>query len=252
MAGERSSTPDLTPFDALTQIEGHFRDAVSELPIDQGTPLHRHLRSLLDHQFENSEVDLLALILATARQNVILNTQLAELTAQAALHQQRLELVSTQVSEMASLGAPEHLTLLTNQVGILTKEVKDLKDFNSSAHFSTLLSTTTQLANKVNNFAADCTASLSHVRSSVAALEHKVGNVTHPPPPPPTQPRNAQPAQPPARRQATNTPAAPPGSSANPRPSFAAVAARAGTAPSAQDTPPAKLCAQCAAPFLSH
>ena len=107
----------------------------------------------------------------------------------------------------------------------------------TEAHLTVITSRIQLHGDNFRSFAAENNAALSHVRSSISALEQRVGMAQTLNPVNPAQPQNAKPAQPPARRQVTNNPASGPSNLGQPRPSFAAVAARNSTAPIGDTTP---------------
>ena len=110
---------------------------------------------------------------------------------------------------------------------------------NLKQQVSALAAQVQVLVTQTSSGFAETNFTMSQVRASVSSLEQKVG-MAQTPNPIPHPPRNPQPAQPPARRQTTAPPANNPASQgqAQPRPSFANVAARAGATPVVDATPP--------------
>ena len=127
--------------------------------------------------------------------------------------------------------ATQNRTLLQNLQN-LTLQVQNL-----AAAVEAGRGETQALASSLANAFVETNSTISHVRSSVSSLEQRVGMAQTPNLPNPAQPQNAKSAQPPVRRQANNNPASGPSNQGQPRPSFAAVAARNSTAPVSDATP---------------
>ena len=127
--------------------------------------------------------------------------------------------------------ATQNRTLLQNLQN-LTLQVQNL-----AAAVKAGRAETQALASSIANTFVETNSTISHVRSSVSSLEQWVGTALTPNLPNPAQPQNAKSAQPPVRRQTNNNPASGPSNQGQPRPSFAAVAARNSTAPVSDATP---------------
>src|SRR5437588_11078022 len=180
MPGNRPSTPTLLEQGLMETLLQPLAGAVAPLNLPTDHLLHIHLSAFLSHDYEASEIDFLAVLLALSTQNNNLKQQVSALAAQ-------VQVLVTQTSSVF----------------------------------------------------AETNFMMSQVRASVSSLEQKVG-MAQTPNPVPHPPRNPQPAPPPARRQTTAPPANNPASQgqAQPRPSFANVAARAGSTPLVDATPP--------------
>ena len=219
MPDDRQSTPPLVPLPVAEYVLPALANTVtSVLELLSLHPLSQFLGTANTHDFATTEIDTIALLLAISRQNEHLHGLLDT------LHQ-----------KVHAIGLQNDT--LTQKLAARSTQVQGVAPATTEAHLTAITSHIQLHGDNFSSFATENNAALSHVRSSVSALEQRVGMAQTPNPANPAQPQNAKPAQPPARRQATNNPASGPSNQGQPRPSFAAVAARNSTAPVGNATP---------------
>ena len=219
MPEDGQSTPPLVPLPVAEYVLPALANMVtSVLELPSLHPLSQFLGTANTHDFATTDIDTIALLLAISRQNEHLHGLLDTL-------HQKVHAVGLQNDT------------LTQQLAALSTQVQGVVPATTEAHLTAITSRIQLHGDNFKSFVAENNAALSHVRSSVSALEQKVGMAQTPNFTTPSQPQNAKPAQPPARRQATNNPASGPSNQGQPRPSFAAVEAKNSTAPVGDDTP---------------
>ena len=219
MPDDGQSTPPLVPLPVADYVLPALANTVtSVLELPSLHPLSQFLGTANTHDFATSEVDTIALLLAISRQNEHLHG-----------------LLDTLRQKVHTIGLQNDT--LTQQLAAPSTQVQGVAPATTEAHLAAITSRIQLQGDNFKSFAAENNAALSHIRSSVSALEQRVGMAQTPNPVNPAQPQNAKSAQPPARRQATNNPASGPSNQGPPRPSFAAVAARNSTAPVGDATP---------------
>ena len=192
MPDDGQSTPALVPLPVADYFLPTLTNTVtSVLELPSLHPLYQFLGTANTHDFATTEIDTIALLLAISRQNehlhrllVTLDQKIHAIGVRSESITQQLTALSTQVQGVAPAATQAHLTAITSRIQLHGDNFK--------------------------SFAAKNNASLSHVRSSVSDLEQRVGMAQTPNFPNPAQLQNAKPAQPPARRQATNNPASGP------------------------------------------
>ena len=219
MPDNGQSTPPLVPLPIADYVLPALTNTLtSVLGLPTLHPLTQFLGTANTHDFATTEIDTIALLLAMSRQNEVLHG-----------------LLDTLHNKINAIGRQSES--LTQQVAALSTQVQGIAPAATEANLTAITSRIQLHGENFKSFAAENNAALSHVRSSVSALEQRVGMAQTPNPANPAQSLNAKPAQPPARRQATNNPASGPSSQGQPRPSFAAVVARNSTAPVGDATP---------------
>ena len=219
MPDDGRSTPPLVPLPVAEYVLPALANTVtSVLELPSLHPLSQFLGTANTHDFTTTEIDTNALLLAISRQNEHLH-----------------RLLDTLHQKVHAIGLQNDT--LTQQLAALSTQVQGVTPATTEAHLTAIASRIQLHGDNFRSFAAENNAALSHVRSSVSALELRVGMAQTPNPSNPAQPQNAKPAQPPARRQAINNPASGPSNQGQLRPSIAAVAARNSTGPVGDATP---------------